>query len=77
MHLDEMQTWLRSTIHDIKAERIPKMGRNEISPTKLSLINDCIKYMESVDRNNAFIGNHASICKTFKWIVKVVMHFIE
>ena len=33
--------------------------------------------MGGVDRNDALIGNYTSVRKTFKWTVKVVMHFIE
>ena len=63
--------------HEIKEDRIPKRGRNEIPPTKLSLINDYNKYMGGVDRNDARIGNYAYVDKSFKWTVKVVMRFIE
>ena len=64
-------------IHEIKKEKIPEKGRNQIPPNKLSLINDYNKYMGGVDRNSAFIGNYTYVCKTFKWKVKVVTHFIE
>ena len=33
--------------------------------------------MGGVDRNDALIGNYTCVRKTFKWAVKVVMHFIE
>ena len=33
--------------------------------------------MEGVDRNDGLIGNYTCVHKTFKWTVKVVMHFIE
>ena len=58
-------------------EKLPKTGRHELSPSKLSLVNYYNKYMEGVDRNDALIGNYTCVRKTFKWTVKVVMHFIE
>ena len=30
-------------------EKLPKRGRDELSPSKLSLVNDYNKYMEGVD----------------------------
>ena len=33
--------------------------------------------MGGVDRNDALIGNFTSIRKTYKWTIKVVIHFIE
>ena len=66
-----------STIHEIKMEKLPKRCLDELSPSKLSLVNDYNKYMEGVDRNGALIGNYTCARKTFKWTVEVVMHFIE
>ena len=45
------QIYFLLTIHEIKEERIPKRGHDEINPTKLSLINDYNKCMGGVDRN--------------------------
>ena len=90
MYLDEMETWLWFvtteiyiyiyflwTIHEIKEKRIPRRGRNEIPPTKLSFVNDYNKYVGGVDRNDAFIDNYTCVRRTFKGTVKVVMHFTE
>ena len=33
--------------------------------------------MGGVDRNDALISNFTSIRKTYKWTIKVVIHFIE
>ena len=33
--------------------------------------------MGGVDQNDALIGNYTCVRKTFKWTVKVVMHFFE
>ena len=58
-------------------EKLPKTGRHELSPSKLSLVNYYNKYMEGVDRNDALIGNYTCVRKTFTRTVKVVMHFLE
>ena len=55
----------------------PKRGREDLSGSKLSLVNDCNKYMGGVDCNDALIGNYTSTRKTYKWTIKVVIHFIE
>ena len=65
------------TIHEKKMEKLPKRGRDELSLSKLSLVNDYKKYRGGVNRNDALIGNYTCIRKTFKWTVKVVMYFIE
>ena len=74
---DKKEIYLLSAIHEIKMEKLPKRGRDELSPSKLSLVNDYNKYMEGVDQNDGLIGNYTCVRKTFKWTVKVVMHFIE
>ena len=33
--------------------------------------------MGGVDCNSALIGNYMSVRKTYKWTIKVVIHFIE
>ena len=33
--------------------------------------------MGSVDHNDALIGHYKGACKTYKWKIKVVIHFIE
>ena len=33
--------------------------------------------MGGVDRNDALIGNYTCICKSFKWTVKVAIHYVE
>ena len=66
-----------STILEIKTERMPQRGRKDLGTSKLSTVNDCNKYMGGVDRNDTLIGNNKCTGKTFKWTVKVVMHFIE
>ena len=46
---DKKEIYFLSTIHEIKMEKLPKRGRDELSPSKLSLVNDYNKYMEGVD----------------------------
>ena len=45
--------------------------------SKISLVNDYNKYMGGADCNDALIDNYASVRKTYKWTIKVVIHFIE
>ena len=33
--------------------------------------------MGGVDRNDALVGNYTCICKSFKWTVKVAIHYVE
>ena len=61
----------------MKTERAPISGLEDLGGSKLSLVNDYIKYMGSVDRNDALIGKYASVRKTYKWTIKVVIHFIK
>ena len=74
---DKKEINFLSTIHDANTVRVAKQGRNDISASKLTLVNDCNKIMDKVDRNDTVIGNYSSVRKTHKWTVKVVMHFIE
>ena len=74
---DKKEIYFLSKIHEIKMEKLPTRGRDELSPSKLSLVNYYNKDMEGVDRNDALIGNYIWVRKTFKWTVKVVIHFIE
>ena len=71
------EIYFLSTIHEANTVRVTKRGRNGISASKLTLINDYNKNMSGADRNDALIGNYSSVRKTHKWTVKVVMHFIE
>ena len=54
-----------------------KRGRNSVSSSKLTQVNDYNKNMGGVDRNDALFGNYLLVRKTHKCTVKVVMHFIE
>ena len=74
---DKKETYFLNTIHEVKMESGPKRGREDLSGSKLSLVNDCNKYMGGVDCNDALIGNYTSMRKTYKWTIKVVIHFIE
>ena len=55
---DKKEIYFLSTIHEIKMEKLPKRGRDELSPSKLSLVNYYNKYVGGVDRNYALIGNY-------------------
>ena len=33
--------------------------------------------MGGVDRNDTLIGNYTWVCKSFKWTVKVAIHYVE
>ena len=61
----------------MKTKRLPKRGRDELSPSKLALASNCNKFMGGVNQSDAFVSNSSHVKKTFKWSVKVVMHFIE
>ena len=52
-------------------------GRNDISASKLTLVNDYNKNMDEVNCNNALVGNYSLVRKAHKWTVKVVKHFIK
>ena len=52
-------------------QKLPNRGRDKLSPSKFSLVNNYNKYMGRVHRNDALIGNYTCVCKTFKWTVKV------
>ena len=45
--------------------------------SKLKLVQDYNMNMGGVERNDALIGNYASVCKSLKWTTKVAFHFIE
>ena len=74
---DKKEIYFLSTIHEVKIERVPRRGRDEIAPSKLSLVNDYNKNMGGVDHNDALTSSYSSIRKTLKWTLKVVIHFIE
>ena len=61
----------------MKTKRYPKRGCDELAPSNLAMVNDYSKFMDGVNRNDALVGNYSCIRKTFKWTVKVAMHFIE
>ena len=33
--------------------------------------------MGGVDQNDALIGHYTCVCKSFKWTVKVAIHYVE
>ena len=74
---DKKEICLLHTIHEVKTERAAKRGREDLRGSKLSLVNDCNKYMGGIDCNDALIGNYASVRKTCKWTIKLVIGFIE
>ena len=74
---DKKEIYFLDTIHEVKTERAPKRGREDLGGSKLSLVNDYNKYMGGVDRNDALIGNYTNVRKTYKWAIKVVIHFID
>ena len=90
---DKKEMHFLYTIHEVRMERAPKRGREDLGGSKLSslrekcpifghfsrsaLVNDYNKYMGGVDCNDALIGNYTSVRKTYKWTMKVVFHFVE
>ena len=56
---------------------MPKRGRDELTPSNLKLVNDYNANMGGVDRNNALISNYTCARKSFKWTVKVAIHYVE
>ena len=51
---------------------MPKWGRDELAPSKLKLVN---YYIANMGGDDALIGNHTCVTKSFKWTVKVAIHF--
>ena len=74
---DKKEIFFLSTIHDIQTERMPKQGQDKVAPSKLKLINDYNANMGGVDWNGALIGNYTCVGKSFKWTVKVAIHYVE
>ena len=56
---------------------MPKRGRDELAASKLKLVNNYNTNMGGVDRNAALIANCTCVRKSFKWTVKVAMHYVE
>ena len=50
---------------------MPKWGRDELAPSKLKLVN----YIANMGGDDALIGNCTCVPKSFKWTVKVAIHF--
>ena len=44
---DKKEMYLLDTIHEVKTERVPKRGQEDLFGSKLSLANDYNKYMGS------------------------------
>ena len=74
---DKKEIFFLSTIYDMQTERMPKQGRDELASSKLNLVNDDNANVGAVDRNNALIGNYTCARKSFKWTVKVAIHYVE
>ena len=75
---DRKYIYFISTIHEANTVRVRKRGTNGISASKLALVsNYSNKSMGGVDCKDALIGNYSLVQKTYKWTVKVVIHFIE
>ena len=74
---DKKEIYFLSTIHEANTGRVAKWARNDISASKVTLVNDYNKNTVGVDCNDALIGNYSLVRKTHKWTMKVVMHFIE
>lgn len=63
--------------HDIKTERVTKRGHDNLTPSKLEMVNDYNKYMGFMDHNGTLIENYISVCKSFKWTMKVAFYFTD
>ena len=75
---DRKDIYFISTIHKANTVRVRKRGTSGISASKLALVsNYSSKSMGVVDCKDALIGNCSLVQKTYKWTVKVVIHFIE
>ena len=60
-----------------KQSECQKRGQDELATSKLKLVNDYNADMGGVDQNDALIGNYTCIRKSFKWTVKVAIHYVE
>ena len=67
---DKKEILFLSTIHDIQTERLPNREWDELAPSKLKLVND----YNAVD---TLTGNYTCVRKSFKWTVKVAIHYVE
>ena len=61
----------------MKTERVTKRGPDNLAPSKLEMVNDYNKYMAFMDHNGTLIANYTSVCKSFKWTVKVAFYFTD
>ena len=61
----------------MQTEWMPKWGRDELAPSKLKLVNDYNTNMGGVDWNDVLLGNYTCVHKSFKWTVKVAIHYVE
>ena len=61
----------------MQIEQMPKRERDELAPSKLKLVNDYNANMGGVDRDDALIDNYTCVRKSFKWTVKVTIHYNE
>ena len=61
---DKKEMFFLSTIHDMRTERMPKRGRDELATSKLKLVNDYDADVGGVDRNDALIGNYTCVRKS-------------
>lgn len=57
---DKNDIYFLSTIHEASPMRVAKQRRNDISATKLTLVNDYNKSMGSENCNDVLIGNYSS-----------------
>ena len=57
---DKNDIYFLSTIHEASPMRVAKQRRNDISATKLTLVNDYNKSMGGENCNDVLIGNYSS-----------------
>ena len=61
----------------MQTEWMLKQGQDELALSKLKLIKDYNTNMGGVGWNNALIGNYTCLRESFKWTVKVAIHYVE
>ena len=62
-------------MHKADIVNVRKLSYGDVK--KLKVIHDHNQKMGGVDENDAMTGSYSSIRKTYKWYVKIFLHFLE
>ena len=77
-HQDKKEIYMLSTMHKADTINVPRRNRRKDNIIqKPKVIDDYIQKMGGFDKNDAFIGNHSCIRKSYKWYIKIFFHYLE